>query len=99
MVTNEQVYEALRNCYDPEIPVNLVDLGLIYDVKIEDDSVTVVMTLTARGCPAHSFISEQVREEVAKIAGVKSAYVQVVWDPPWNISRLSDAEKKRLGMG
>jgi metal-sulfur cluster biosynthetic enzyme len=99
MVTNEQVYEALRNCYDPEIPVNLVDLGLIYDVKIEDDSVNVVMTLTARGCPAHSFISEQVREEVAKIAGVKSAYVQVVWDPPWNISRLSDAAKKRLGMG
>ena len=99
MVTNEQVYEALRNCYDPEIPVNLVDLGLIYDVKIDDDNVNVVMTLTARGCPAHSFISEQVRERVAKIEGVKSANVQVVWDPPWNISRLSDAARKQLGMG
>jgi metal-sulfur cluster biosynthetic enzyme len=99
MVTNEQVYEVLRNCYDPEIPVNLVDLGLIYDVKVDDDNVNVVMTLTARGCPAHSFISEQVRQEVGKIAGVKSAHVQVVWDPPWNISRLSDAARKQLGMG
>ena len=98
MVTNEQVYEVLRNCYDPELPVNLVDLGLIYDVKIDDDSVNVVMTLTARGCPAHSFISEQVREEVAKIEGVKSANVQVVWDPPWNMSRLSEAAKLQLGM-
>ena len=99
MVTNEQIYEVLRNCYDPEIPVNLVDLGLIYDVKVDDDNVNVVMTLTARGCPAHSFISEQVRERVAKIEGVKSANVQVVWDPPWNISRLSDAARKQLGMG
>jgi len=98
MVTNEQVYEALRNCYDPEIPVNLVDVGLIYDVKVDGDNVNVVMTLTARGCPAHSFISEQVREEVAKIAGVKSAIVQVVWDPPWDISRLSEAAKLQLGM-
>jgi len=99
MVTSEQVYEVLRNCYDPEIPINLVDLGLIYDVKVDDDNVNVVMTLTARGCPAHSFISEQVRQEVAKIAGVKSAHVQVVWDPPWSISRLSDAAKKQLGLG
>jgi metal-sulfur cluster biosynthetic enzyme len=98
MVTNEQVYEVLRNCYDPEIPVNLVDLGLIYDVKVDDDNVNVVMTLTARGCPAHSFISEQVRQEVAKIAGVKSAHVQVVWDPSWDISRLSDAAKLQLGL-
>jgi metal-sulfur cluster biosynthetic enzyme len=99
MVTSEQVYEVLRNCYDPEIPVNLVDLGLIYDVRIDNDHVNVVMTLTARGCPAHRFISEQVREQVAKISGVKSANVQVVWDPPWDISRLSEAAKKQLGLG
>ena len=99
MVTNEQVYEVLRNCYDPEIPVNLVDLGLIYDVQVDDDHVNVVMTLTARGCPAHSFISEQVRQQVAEIPGVKSANVQVVWDPPWDISRLSEAAKKQLGLG
>jgi metal-sulfur cluster biosynthetic enzyme len=99
MVTNEQVYEVLRNCYDPEIPINVVDLGLIYEVQIGDDHVNVVMTLTARGCPAHRFISEQVRQEVAKIPGVKSANVQVVWDPPWNISRLSEAARKQLGLG
>jgi metal-sulfur cluster biosynthetic enzyme len=98
MVTNEQVYEVLRNCYDPEIPINVVDLGLIYDVKVDDDHVNVVMTLTARGCPAHSFISEQVREQIAKIPGAKSAHVQVVWDPPWDISRLSDAAKVQLGL-
>ena len=98
MVTKEQVYEVLRNCYDPEIPINLVDLGLIYDVQVKDDQVNVVMTLTARGCPAHSFISEQVRQQVAEIPGVKSANVQVVWDPPWDISRLSDAAKAQLGL-
>ena len=99
MVTKEQVYEVLGRCYDPEIPINLVDLGLIYDVQVEDDQVNVVMTLTARGCPAHSFISEQVRQQVAKIDGVKSAQVQVVWDPPWDISRLSETAKKQLGLG
>jgi len=98
MVTNEQVYDVLRNCYDPEIPVNLVDLGLIYEVHVVDDQVNVVMTLTARGCPAHSFISEQVRQRVAEIPGVKSGQEQVVWDPPWNISRLSEAAKKQLGL-
>jgi metal-sulfur cluster biosynthetic enzyme len=99
MVTNEQVYEVLRHCYDPEIPVNLVDLGLIYNVQVEDDRVNVVMTLTAKGCPAHRFISEQVRQRVAEIPGVKSASVQVVWDPPWDTSRLSEAARKQLGLG
>ncbi len=98
MVTQEQVYEVLRDCYDPELPVNIVDLGLVYDVAVQDDNVKVVMTLTARGCPAHSFISESVKLRVAKIPGVKSANVQVVWDPPWDISRMSNAAKKRLGM-
>jgi metal-sulfur cluster biosynthetic enzyme len=98
MVTQEQVYEALHDCYDPEIPINLVDLGLIYSVEVEEGHVNVVMTLTARGCPAHSFISEAVRARVAQIPGVESARVQVVWDPPWDPSRLSEAAKKQLGM-
>jgi FeS assembly SUF system protein len=97
VVTQEQVYETLRNCYDPEIPVNIVDLGLIYDVQIDNDQVKVVMTLTARGCPAHSFISEGVRAQVARIPGVASASVQVVWEPPWDPSRMSDDAKKQLG--
>ena len=98
MVTKEQVIDVLHTCYDPEIPVNLVDLGLIYDVQIDDDRVNVVMTLTARGCPAHSFISEDVRAHLAQILGVESVHVQVVWDPPWDPSRLSDAAKKQLGL-
>ena len=98
MVTAEKVYEALHECYDPEIPVNIVDLGLIYNVQIDESHVHVVMTLTARGCPAHTFISEAVRARVAELPGVKSADVQVVWDPPWDPSRMSDAAKKQLGM-
>ena len=98
MVTQEQVLDTLRNCFDPEIPVNVVDLGLIYDVGIDEDHVNVVMTLTARGCPAHTIISEDIRMRVAAIPGVKSANVQVVWDPPWDMSRMSDAAKKRLGL-
>jgi len=98
MVTEEQVYDALRTCYDPEIPVNIVDLGLIYEVTINDDNVHVVMTLTARGCPLHSLISQEVRVRLAAIPGIKSANVQVVWDPPWDPSRLSEAAKKVLGL-
>jgi FeS assembly SUF system protein len=98
MVTREEVYEALRECYDPEIPVNIVDLGLIYEVQIDEDHVHVVMTLTAQGCPAHAFISEAVRARVAEIPGVKSADVRVVWEPPWDPSRMSEAAKKQLGL-
>ncbi len=98
MITQDQVYEVLRNCYDPEIPVNIVDLGLVYDVHVLDDNVNVVMTLTARGCPAHAFISEDVRARVASLPGVKSAAVRVVWDPPWDPSRISEAARKRLGI-
>jgi len=98
MITQQQVYDALQSCYDPEIPVNIVDLGLIYNVAVENDNVNVVMTLTARGCPAHTFISEEVRHRVLAIPGVKAAQVQVVWDPPWDPSRLSPAARKQLGM-
>ena len=98
MVTREQVYEVLQSCFDPEIPVDIVDLGLVYDVAIEEAKVSVTMTLTARGCPAHSFISEDVRSRVAAIPGVKSATVKVVWDPPWDPSRMSEAAREQLGL-
>ena len=97
MVTREQIYEELHNCYDPEIPINIVDLGLVYDVQVDDDRVSVVMTLTARGCPAHGFISDEVRARISSLPGVKSASIQVVWDPPWDPSRMSEAAKKQLG--
>ena len=98
MVTEEQVYEALHGCFDPEIPVNIVDLGLIYEVKLKDDQVHIVMTLTSTACPLHDYISEQVKTRVAAIPGVKTVTVQVVWDPPWDPSRISRAARERLGI-
>jgi FeS assembly SUF system protein len=97
MVTEEKVWEVLKNCYDPEIPVNIVDLGLVYDVKIEDDVVKVKMTLTAPGCPMHSMIAQDVRNKLLGIEGVKDAVVQVVWDPPWNPDMMSEEAKAKLG--
>lgn len=97
-VSQEQVWESLRNCYDPEIPINIVDLGLIYDVQIVDDVVNLKMTLTAQGCPAHGLISEQVKYQLQQVPGVREANVQVVWDPPWDPSRMSSEARKKLGI-
>jgi len=92
-----QVIEALRECYDPEIPVNVVDLGLIYDVKIIDDWVGVKMTLTTPGCGMSGMISQQVRNRLLKLPGVKDADVRIVWEPPWSPARMSEDAKKKLG--
>jgi len=97
-VTEGQVFEALKECYDPEIPVNLVDLGLIYDVKIIDDWVGVKMSLTTPGCGMSGMISQNVRNRVLKVPGVKEADVRIVWDPAWSPARMSAEAKKKLGM-
>jgi FeS assembly SUF system protein len=97
MVTQDDVMNALKQCYDPEIPVNIVDLGLIYDVDIQDKTVNVDMTLTARGCPMHSLIARDVKQKLQSLAGVETANVKVVWDPPWTPDRMSDEAKKKLG--
>ena len=78
----DRIIDALRNCYDPEIPVNIIDLGLVYNVAIENNDVKVEMTLTAMGCPASSYLSHQVKELIEKIPGVRHAEVEIVWDPP-----------------
>lgn len=96
-VTYEEVMEKLKECYDPEIPVNIVDLGLIYDVKIESDTVNVKMTLTAVGCPMSAGIAYDVKSKLMTLNGVKNANVEVVWDPPWNPNMMSDEAKKLLG--
>ncbi len=98
MVTKEEVMDVLRQCYDPEIPVNIVDLGLIYGVTIEDTTVDVEMTLTAPGCPMHSLIARDVKQKVESIPGLERANVRVVWDPPWTPDRMSEEAKKKLGM-
>jgi len=102
-LTEDDVRSALRQCYDPEIPVNIVDLGLIYDIRFAaaaDDmqDVTVDMTLTAQGCPEHVNISAQVKARVEQLPGVRTANVNVVWSPPWTPERLSADARKQLGI-
>ena len=96
-LTENQVLESLKDCYDPEIPVNLVDLGLIYGITIVDDWVGAKMTLTSPGCPASSMISEQVKERVKKVPGVGDVDVRIVWQPEWTPARMTDEARNKLG--
>jgi metal-sulfur cluster biosynthetic enzyme len=107
-ITEQDVLSALRSCYDPEIPVNIVDLGLIYKVDftpapVENSGepkqdVTVEMTLTAQGCPEHVNISAQVKSRIEQLPGVGNCMVNVVWTPPWTPERLSPDARKQLGI-
>jgi metal-sulfur cluster biosynthetic enzyme len=92
------VYQALRNCKDPEIPVNIVDLGLIYDVRVAEDLVQVKMTLTTQGCGMGGYISQEAEEQIRALPGVRTANVEIVWDPPWDPSMISPEGKKTLGL-
>ncbi len=98
MVTKDDVIEKLRFCYDPEIPLNIVDLGLIYRVEVHEGDVEVDMTLTAQGCPSHTEISRNVRTTLATMPGVQNVKVNVVWDPPWTPQRISQEGRKKLGI-
>lgn len=96
-LSEDQILESLKECYDPEIPVNIVDLGLIYGITIVDDWVGVKMTLTSPGCPASSMISQQVKDRVQKIPGVREADVRIVWQPEWTPARMTDDARNKLG--
>lgn len=103
VVTEEQVRDQLRTCYDPEIPVNIVDLGLIYDLQIVPlpqggSRVEVKMTLTAPGCGMGPVLQQDVETKVSSIPGVAEAAVFLVWDPPWSREMLSDVARLELGM-
>jgi probable FeS assembly SUF system protein SufT len=102
-VTEEAVWEQLRSCYDPEIPVNVVDLGLIYDLKLLPhrsgrSRVEVKMTLTAPGCGMGPAIAADAQQKIAALAGVAEAEVAIVWDPPWSADMMTAEGKRRLGM-
>jgi metal-sulfur cluster biosynthetic enzyme len=99
MVTKEQVYDALHECYDPEIPVNIVELGLVYDVEVKNEQVAVKMTLTAPGCGMGAMIANDARQRILALDGVVEATVDLVWDPPWNPSMISETARQKLGMG
>jgi FeS assembly SUF system protein len=94
----EEIVKALKECYDPEIPVNVWDLGLIYDVNVDGGNIHVKMTLTAPGCPMHTFISREVKEKLQSLNGVKEATVEVVWDPPWSPDKMNPDAKAQLGI-
>ncbi|HEX8296702.1 MAG TPA: putative Fe-S cluster assembly protein SufT [Chthoniobacteraceae bacterium] len=98
----EKVWEQLRNCYDPEIPVNIVDLGLIYGLEATDEEhgkrVSVKMTLTAPGCGMGPSLAADAEQRIVSVAGVSSAFVELVWDPPWSPERISPAGREKLGM-
>lgn len=103
-VNVDEVWEALKTCYDPEIPVNIVDLGLVYDVQVlpdEEDGgnrVEVKMTLTAPGCGMGGVIAGDAENKIRELPGVTEARVEVVWDPIWNQSMMSDAARLQLGL-
>ena len=95
----DQVIDALRTVYDPEIPVNIYELGLIYDIAIDEaGAVAIEMTLTAPGCPVAGSMPGTVQEAVAAVPGVSKVEVELVWDPPWDQSRMSEAAQLELGM-
>ena len=98
LLNEEQIYEALRDVYDPEIPVNIVDLGLVYGVDIEESDVKVKMTLTFAGCGMGPYIAQQAEWRIAEIDDVDDVEVDIVFEPPWNPEMISDEGKKELGI-
>ena len=94
----EAVIAALREIYDPEIPVNIYDLGLIYAVELEDDHAVVTMTLTTPHCPVAESMPGEVELRVGSVPGVGSAEVNLVWDPPWDPAKMSDEARLEMGM-
>ena len=96
-LTEEKVFEALRSVYDPELPVNIVDLGLIYDIGISGRNVNIKMSLTTPGCGMGATIAKQA-EMAIKPMGAKNVFIDIVWDPPWNPDMMSDEAKQRLGI-
>ncbi|MDP6824469.1 MAG: iron-sulfur cluster assembly protein [Dehalococcoidia bacterium] len=97
-LTKDAVIEALKEVYDPEIPVNIVDLGLIYDIEVEDGEVAVEMTLTAQGCGMGPYIAQQAEWRIAEMPGVYDVEVELVWDPPWSPELITEDGKRLLGL-
>ena len=97
-IVKNDVINALKKIYDPEIPVNIWDMGLIYDIDISDDGVVIKMTFTSPTCPMMEELLEQVRSVVQGVAGSVPVRVDLVWDPPWDLSRMSDAARVELDL-
>jgi len=99
IATEEEVLESLRQIVDPEIGINIVDLGLVYETSIDDNGlVAITMTLTSPGCPLSDYIGTAVESAVTDLEGVKEVDVDIVWSPPWNPSMMSEDAKLELGI-
>lgn len=96
-VTEDQVIEALRDVYDPEIPVNVVDLGLVYGLEIKENKVFLQLTMTAPGCPFHGQLTADAHDKIMEGTEAEDADVEIVWDPPWTPDRMSEEGKAQLG--
>jgi metal-sulfur cluster biosynthetic enzyme len=99
VATREEVIQVLRGVEDPELGMDIVDLGLMYDVEIEGSSVKVIHSLTSMGCPAGPMIQEGIHDAVAAIPGVENVEVELTWDPPWTPEKMSEDAKFILGFG
>src|SRR6188472_4656590 len=99
MPTREQVFDALRVVEDPELGMDIVELGLLYDAEVEGSTVKVTYSLTSMGCPVGPMIEQQIDEVVASLEGVDEVETELTWDPPWTPERMSDDAKFILGFG
>jgi FeS assembly SUF system protein len=98
-IIEAQVIEALRTCFDPEIPVNVYELGLIYEVKVDSAGVVSIrMTLTSPHCPAVQSLPAEIEGKVRAVSGVTDVAIDLVWDPPWDQTKMSEAARLQLGM-
>jgi metal-sulfur cluster biosynthetic enzyme len=98
MVSEEDILQTLHGVNDPEVGVNIVDLGFVYSTEIQGDNVRVVMTMTTPACPMHSYLTEEVREAIlGQYDGVENVSVELVWDPPWSPQMISERGKRQLG--
>jgi metal-sulfur cluster biosynthetic enzyme len=98
MLDQEAVYDVLKQVYDPEVGINIVDMGLIYGVEIEDTKIDLIMTLTSPACPAGPHILGQVDDKLKAMEGVEDVDIKVVWTPPWSPDMLSEDAKDQLGI-
>ena len=99
MVTKDEIITVLKDCYDPEIPINIWDLGLVYGINVLDDgNVGIKMTLTAPGCMMGGMIAEEVKSKIKAMNGVKDAKVDLVWEPPWSPDKMSEEAKAQMGI-
>jgi metal-sulfur cluster biosynthetic enzyme len=99
MVTKDEVFEALHQVEDPELGMDIVELGLLYDAEIEGPKVKVIHSLTSMGCPAGPMIQEDIHRVVSELPGVDDVEIELTWDPPWTPERMSDDAKFILGFG